>query len=178
MSLVLKRFEEVNQKLGELYLCLQSGFINMKWRGAVAKGSDKCQLLSHVQLLQSEIVGGILGTAAESGFLMQGHFASLTHIPPPTGAPLEKETAIHSSILACESHGQRSLEGYSPWGCKGSDRTQQVTLSLSLPPILMLNSFKKSTQTDLHLIQNHLSKMFGHETRTRKNKVYLIPSSC
>ena len=57
--------------------------------------------------------------------------------------PLEKETAIHSSILACketaihssilawrrkqqstpvflpgESHGQRSLVGYSPWGHK------------------------------------------------------------
>ena len=28
--------------------------------------------------------------------------------------PLEKETATHSSILAWESHGQRSLVGYSP----------------------------------------------------------------
>ena len=26
--------------------------------------------------------------------------------------------AICSSILAWESHGQRSLAGYSPWGCK------------------------------------------------------------
>jgi len=26
--------------------------------------------------------------------------------------------ATHSSILAGESHGQRSLAGYSPWGCK------------------------------------------------------------
>ena len=25
--------------------------------------------------------------------------------------------AKHSSILAGESHGQRSLAGYSPWGC-------------------------------------------------------------
>ena len=30
--------------------------------------------------------------------------------------PLEKEMATHSSILPGESHGQRSLEGYSPWG--------------------------------------------------------------
>ena len=33
--------------------------------------------------------------------------------------PLEKEVAAHSSIPAGKSHGQRSLAGYSPWGCKG-----------------------------------------------------------
>ena len=45
-------------------------------------------------------------------------------------APLEKEVATHSSILAWEwvsdpgvlsmgeSHGQRSLMGYSPWGAE------------------------------------------------------------
>ena len=32
--------------------------------------------------------------------------------------PLEEGMATHSSILARESHGQRSLTGYSPWGCK------------------------------------------------------------
>ena len=32
--------------------------------------------------------------------------------------PLEKEMATHSSILAGESQGQRSLAGYSPWSCK------------------------------------------------------------
>ena len=26
-----------------------------------------------------------------------------------------------------ESHGQRSLAGYSPWGCKESDMTEQLT---------------------------------------------------
>ena len=30
--------------------------------------------------------------------------------------PLEKGTATHSSILAGESHGWRSLVGCSPWG--------------------------------------------------------------
>ena len=38
--------------------------------------------------------------------------------------PLEKEMAIHSSILPGKSHGQRSLEGYSPWGRKESDMTE------------------------------------------------------
>ena len=32
--------------------------------------------------------------------------------------PLEKEMATHSSILAWKSHGQRSLEGYSPRCCE------------------------------------------------------------
>ena len=34
--------------------------------------------------------------------------------------PLEKEMATHSSIvfLPGKSHGQRNLEGYSPWGLK------------------------------------------------------------
>ena len=32
--------------------------------------------------------------------------------------PLEKEMATHSVFLPGKSHGQRSLVGYSPWGCK------------------------------------------------------------
>ena len=32
--------------------------------------------------------------------------------------PLEKEMASHSSILAWRIHGQRSLAGYGPWGCR------------------------------------------------------------
>ena len=35
--------------------------------------------------------------------------------------PLEKGMSTHSSILAGESHGQRSLAGSSPWGQKESD---------------------------------------------------------
>ena len=46
--------------------------------------------------------------------------------------PLEKETATHSSILAWEFHGERSLVGYSRWGCKESDTTEQLTLSYTL----------------------------------------------
>ena len=35
--------------------------------------------------------------------------------------PLEEEMATHSSSLPGESHGQKSLAGYSPWG----DRVRQ-----------------------------------------------------
>ena len=34
-------------------------------------------------------------------------------------------------FLPGESHGQRSLVGYNPWGCKESDTTERLTLSLS-----------------------------------------------
>ena len=38
--------------------------------------------------------------------------------------PLEEDMVTHSSIPAGESHGQRSLEGYSPWGHKDLDMTK------------------------------------------------------
>ena len=37
--------------------------------------------------------------------------------------PLEEEMETHSSILLGKSHGQKSLVGYSLWGCKESDMT-------------------------------------------------------
>ena len=40
---------------------------------------------------------------------------------------LEMGMASHSSILAGEFHGQRSLTSYSPWGHKESDMTEQWT---------------------------------------------------
>ena len=59
--------------------------------------------------------------------------------------PLEKGMATHSSILAWrrewqptpvslpgESHGQRSLASYSPWGRKNWNTTEWLKLSLSL----------------------------------------------
>ena len=52
--------------------------------------------------------------------------AKKTHLPgQETQTPslaqedaLEEEMAAHSSILAGKFHGQRSLVGDSPWGCK------------------------------------------------------------
>ena len=42
--------------------------------------------------------------------------------------PLEKEMAIHSSILPGESHGQRSLVGYGSRGGKESTRLSDYAL--------------------------------------------------
>ena len=44
--------------------------------------------------------------------------------------PLEKGMATHSSILAGEFHGQRSLVGYSPRGRKELDMTERLLLLL------------------------------------------------
>ena len=40
--------------------------------------------------------------------------------------PLEKEMATHSRTLAWESHGQRSLAGYSLWGPKELRMTEHI----------------------------------------------------
>ena len=45
--------------------------------------------------------------------------------------PLEKGMATHSCVLAWRIHGQKTLVGYSPWGHRGSDTTERLTLSLS-----------------------------------------------
>ena len=37
---------------------------------------------------------------------------------PGQEEPLEEEMATHSSILAWETHGQRSLAGHGSWGHK------------------------------------------------------------
>ena len=49
--------------------------------------------------------------------------------------PQEKEIATHSSTLAWEIRGQRSLVGYSPRGCKEPDTTEH-TCQEPLPILL------------------------------------------
>ena len=66
--------------------------------------------------------------------------------------PLEMEMATHSSILAWRIRGQRSLEGYSPWGHKRvgynlATKQQQHLLRACCVPVtvwkclLHMNSF-------------------------------------
>ena len=43
---------------------------------------------------------------------------------------LEEEMATHSSTLAGESHGQRSLVGYSPWSRKEWDVTEPLNIHI------------------------------------------------
>ena len=49
--------------------------------------------------------------------------------------PLKEGMATHCSILAWRIHGQESLAGYSPWGCKESDTTEATEHShMNSPP--------------------------------------------
>ena len=63
---------------------------------------------------------------------------------------LEKGMAIHSSILAWESHGQRILVGYSPWGHKESDMTKRLNVCVRTYTHTDTNTYseKKSTEGD------------------------------
>jgi len=45
--------------------------------------------------------------------------------------PLEEEIATHSSILAWETHAQRSLAGCGLWGHKESDMTKHISQATS-----------------------------------------------
>ena len=47
--------------------------------------------------------------------------------------------ATHSSTLAWRIHGGRSLVGYSPWGRKESDMTEQLHFHLLLGRKVMTN---------------------------------------
>ena len=56
--------------------------------------------------------------------------------------PLKKEMATHSSTLAWnECQGGRSLVGYSPWGRKESDRTEQLYFHFPEYHYLLLKEF-------------------------------------
>ena len=47
--------------------------------------------------------------------------------------PLEKGMATIPVFLPGNFHEQRSLVGYSPWSCKESDMTEQLTLCMCTP---------------------------------------------
>ena len=52
------------------------------------------------------------------------------YVPWVQNIPWRSEWLPTPVFLAGESHGRRSLVGYSPWGRKQSDTTEPLTLSL------------------------------------------------
>ena len=54
----------------------------------------------------------------------------LGSIPGLGRSPWRREWLLIPVFLPGEFHGQRSLVGYSPWGCKESDMTEWLTLPL------------------------------------------------
>ena len=76
--------------------------------------------------------------------------------------------ATRSSILAWKFHGQRSLTGYSPWGHKESDMTEQLsahtrTGMYAQPPPKLVTSAKGRTRHNCNVrSQRGQSKRTGH----------------
>ena len=76
--------------------------------------------------------------------------------------PLEQGMATHSSILAWELHGQRSLVGYSPWGWEELDTTDgqgglaccdsDTTQRLNWTELKCLSRHAQSHSWGLHLM--------------------------
>ena len=59
-------------------------------------------------------------------------YAHTMLIKTPLLHQTEKAMAPHSSTLSWKIHGQRSLVGYSPWGCEESDTTERLHFHFSL----------------------------------------------
>ena len=79
--------------------------------------------------------------------------------------------ATHSVILPGESHGQRSLVGYSSQGCKESDTTdeQEHTLASLIPEILYGGCYP--TQTVLALaLDSQLVRMLTAVSGPRRHQ--------
>ena len=68
--------------------------------------------------------------------------------------PLEQEMAAHSSIFAWESHGQRSLAGYSPWGCETVRHNEKA------------HTHTPHTQTQTHRHTHTDTQIYTHTTHT------------
>ena len=71
--------------------------------------------------------------------------------------------ATHSSILAWKSHGQMSLLGCSPWGCKESDMTEATVHTHN-----HFNGDNQETDVGKH------KKQISQPLNIKRRKVYLF----
>ena len=64
--------------------------------------------------------------------------------------PLERGMTTHLGVFPGESHGQGSLASYSPWGCKESDMTEQLTTATAYNILLMLLKYRTDVKNQYH----------------------------
>ena len=88
--------------------------------------------------------------------------------------PLEKERLFTPVLLPGEFHGQRSLAGYSLWGCKESDMTEKLNNWDSSGTFIVNNpilgcfpyySFFVPVETESHWIPTSLLRGECHRPR-------------
>ena len=116
-----------NEYLGVDYLdnVIEVGVIFKK----LPNSRSNCTILYPLQHISyhSTYITSHMGLVIKNSLANVGDTRDARLIPGPED-PLEKEMATHSSILAGKSQGQRSLVGYSPWGCKELDTTEHSAL--------------------------------------------------
>ena len=92
--------------------------------------------------------------------------------------PLEEEMATTPVFLPGESHGQRSLAGYSPWGCKESNTTKllnnsctQVSLVLT---VVLEKSLRGTWRPQFHSAWYSLTVWFGRLLSCLKASFFFV----
>ena len=83
--------------------------------------------------------------------------------------PLEKEMATHSSILAFNFYGQRTLAGYSQWGCKRvrCDWAQEQTefQEAVVSPVMVVCWVQSKVQFSCSVVSNSATPETEHARR-------------
>ena len=69
-------------------------------------------------------------------------------------------------FLPGKSHGQRSLAGYSPWGCKRVGHNEVTNTFTFLPPIIIL--------TDLKYVCHVYKKVRSHNRTVYFNQICIV----
>ena len=85
-------------------------------------------LVAQVVKSFSQVALVVKNPPASAGDMMRPRF-----YPWVGKIPWRKEWLPTPWFLPWEFHGQRSLVGYTPWGCKESDMTERLTVPYSSP---------------------------------------------
>ena len=84
--------------------------------------------------------------------------------------PWRREWLPRHIFLSGEFHGQRRLAGYSPWGQKELDVTEQLTIALSKPMFPKLTENYSSLKCKLKQNEMSLHAHKGTPTRMAESK--------
>ena len=90
--------------------------------------------------------------------------------------PWRREWLLTPVFLPGEFHRQSSLVGYSPCGCKESDTSERLTLSLSYTYIHQRNVQVVNISNEMKRKFRELGKITGHFTKLKRISLNLVLS--
>ena len=124
----------LKQVVPELMASWRAFTVSAFWRQN-SNQAPQAEIKLSVQLVPSRALLGFLGGSVAKNPLAVQELQEAWVRSLGWEDPLEEGMATYSSILSGESHGRRSLAGYSPGGRKQLDTTEGLTLSFSEPGI-------------------------------------------